>query len=123
MSYELVAKQENNLFQTFRGKMGSLSLTIIFGVPCSFWTVFIKELVIVLTSNGRDSAHKCAYLVILSTTTMMTLFPSEHGKHVIKSIETSVHLWLGMESGCKRPGVLIVSTLFCWQTKHSAKKF
>ena len=31
--------------------------------------------------------------------------------------------WLGMDKGCNRPGVLIVSTLFCWQTKLSATNF
>ena len=34
--------------------------------------------------------------------------------------ETSSQRWLGMDKGCNRPEVLIVSTLFCWQTKHSA---
>jgi len=73
--------------------------------------------------NGWDNAQKCAYLVSLSTTTMMTLFPSDLGKPVIKSIETSSQRWLGMSKGCNKPGVLIVSTLFCWQTKHFSTNF
>ena len=51
--------------------------------------------------------------VNISTTTMMTLFPSDLGKPVIKSIEISSQRWLGMDKGCRSPGVLILSTLFC----------
>jgi len=51
---------------------------------------------------------------------MMTLFPLDLGKPVIKYIETSSQHWLGMDKGCDRPGVLIVSTLFCWQ-RHASE--
>ena len=92
----------------FPVKMESLSLTIIFGVPCSFWTVSIKELATVLSLKGWNSAHKCAYLVCLSTTTMMALFHSDFCKPMIKSIKASIHHWLGMEIGCRIREVLIV---------------
>ena len=74
---------------------------------------------IILALKGWESAQKFAYLVSLSTTTMMTLFPSDLGRPVIKSIETSSQRWLGMTNGCRRPGFLVVLTLFCWQTKYS----
>ena len=35
--------------------------------------------ILLLALNGCDNAQKCAYLVSLSTTTMMTLFPLELG--------------------------------------------
>jgi len=69
-----------------------------------------------------EKAQKCVYLVSLSTITMMTLFPLEFNKPMMKSMETSSQHWLGMDNGCKIPGVLIVSTLFCWKTKYSAKR-
>src|ERR1700731_4124075 len=103
--------------------MGSLSLTIIFGFPCSFLIVSINAVETVLALNGCVNAQKCAYLVSLSTTTMMTLFPSNLGKPVIKSIETSSQCWLGMDKGCNRPWVLIVSTLFCWKTNIRPQTF
>ena len=35
-------------------------------------------------------------------------------------MENWVYSWRCMDNGCKRLGVSIVSTLFCWKTKHSA---
>ena len=103
--------------------MGYFSLTIIFGFPCSFWIVSINQITIVLALKGWYNAQKCAYLVSRSTTIMMTLFHSKLGKHVIKYTKTSSQHWLGIDKGCNRPRVLIVSTLFCWKSKHSTTNF
>ena len=73
----------------------------------------------VLALKGWERSQHCAYLVSLSTTTIIKLFPSDWGRLVIKYIDTSSQCWHGMLSGCKRPGVLTISTLFCWKTKHS----
>ena len=43
----------------------------------------------ILALKGSESAQTCEYLVSLSTTTMITLFPYDLGRFVIKSIETS----------------------------------
>ena len=74
-----VPKQENNYVQKCPENMGSLSLTIIFGLPCSFWTISMNAVTTILDLKGWESAKKCAYLVSLSTITMMTLFPSDFG--------------------------------------------
>jgi len=66
--------------------MGSLSLTIMFGFPCQFWIASINAVEILFALNGWDNAQKCAYLVTMSTTTMMKLYPLDLGKLVIKSI-------------------------------------
>ena len=70
-----------------------------------------------------DNAQKCAYLVSLSTTTMMTLSPSDLGKPVIKSIEISSQCWLEMDKECRRPMVLIVSTFFARKPNILAQNF
>ena len=100
--------------------MGSMSLTIIFGLPCSLWIVSMNVVETVLSLKRWESAQKCVYLFSLSTITMMTLFPSDFGNPVMKSMETSSQHWIGMANGCKRPGVLIFSTWFCWKTKNSS---
>jgi len=110
---------QKKIVQKFLVKIGALSLTIIFGLPCSFWNVSINLMATVLDLNGWESDKKFAYLFSISTITMMKLFPSDFGNPVMKSMETSSQRWLGMANGCKRLGVLIVSTLFCWQTKIS----
>ena len=69
--------------------MGSFSLTIIFGFPRSFWIVSINVVETIMDLKGLHNAQKCVDLVSLSTTTMMKLFPSDLGKTMIKSIETS----------------------------------
>lgn len=125
MSYELIEYQEkeNNYVQKFPVRMGSLSLTIIFWFTCRFWIVSINKIMIVLALKGWDSTKKCAYLVRLSTSTMMTLFHSHLGKPMIKSIETSSQHYLGMNNVCKITIILIVSILFSWKAKHSTTKF
>jgi hypothetical protein len=50
-------------------------------------------------------------------------FPSNFGRPMIRSIETSSQLWICMANGSRWPRVLIVSPLLCWQTKHSTTKF
>ena len=66
-----------------------LSLTIIFGFPCSFWVVSMNVAAIVPVLKGCERAQKCAYLVSLSMTTIITLFPLDLGIPMIKSINTS----------------------------------
>ena len=124
MSYESVEYPNKKIIRSKVSSENGILVTYYnIWSTCRFCTVSIKELVIVIAFKGWDSAHKCAYLVSLWTTTMMTLFPYDFGEPIIKYIETSIHLCLGMESGCRRLGVLIVSTLFCWKTKHSATNF
>ena len=54
-----VPKQEINSVQKILVKMVSLSLTIIFGFPCSFWIVYIHVIANVLAFNGWYNAQKC----------------------------------------------------------------
>ena len=61
--------------------------------------------------NGCLSGWKCAYLDKRSTTTMMTFFPQDNGNPYMKSMEISVHILLGMGSGCNKPAGRVLSDL------------
>ena len=118
-----VPKHENKSFQKWLVKIGSRSLTMTLGLPCSFWIFSKKTFSTILAVKGCDNAMRCAYYVRRSTTTMMTLWPLDMGSPMMKSMDTSSHCCLGIDNGCKRPSFLTISPLFLWQTKHSSTKF
>ena len=125
MSYELVEylNKKNNSIQKFPIKMGSLSLTIIFGFPCIFWIVSINAVATILALNEWDNVQKCAYLVSLSITTVMTLFPSDLGKPMIKSIEITSQHWLGMDKGVEDSRCLLSQLYFAGKPNILPKNF
>lgn len=84
-----VTEQENISFQKVPVIFGYLSLTIILGIPCSFWIIYMNVVGNVIALKGWEREQKWAYFVSQSTTTMMTLFPLNFSRLVIKSIETS----------------------------------
>ena len=120
MSYELIEYQDKKIISSknYQWKWDLCHSEIIFGFLCRFWIVSINEVATISALKGSYNAQKCAYLVSLSPITMMTLFPSELAKAMINSIEISTQCWLGMNKGCRRPGVSSVPSLFFWKTKY-----
>ena len=52
-------KQENNSFQFFPMKIGSLSLTIICWFPCSFWTMSMNSITTILAVKRWERKKVC----------------------------------------------------------------
>jgi hypothetical protein len=78
----------------------SIAISYIISVYCEdyagYFTVILPFLAFyfcfayfIYLVSCRESAHKHVYLVILSTITMMTLFPSDFSNPMLKSMETS----------------------------------
>ena len=63
---------------------------------------------------------KWPYLVNLSTTTIIVVFPAEVGNPSTKSRDTSSHTNDGIGKGCRRPAGDRASLLFRWQVSHAA---
>ena len=59
----------------------------------------------ILALKGWQGEQKCAHLVSLSMMTITTLFPSNLGRPMIKSIKTSSQRWQGTFNGCRRLGI------------------
>lgn len=62
---------------------------------------------------GVLGVKKCVYLEKQSTTTNITLLPSDHGNPLIKSINLSIHGLVCKGKGCNRPGNIAEAVLFC----------
>lgn len=82
----------------------SLSDMILIGKPCNLYTFFSKISANSLAEKGWVKAIKWAYLLHLSTSTIMVSFPSDFGNPSIKSIDIWVQACWGTVKGCRRPG-------------------
>lgn len=74
-----VPQQRNNSFQNALLKILSRSETIVREMPWSFTILFRKALATVCVVKGCFEGMEWLYLVNLSTTTMMTVRPSDLG--------------------------------------------
>ena len=75
------------------------------------WTLKIWSEKLYATCEGAKvdgNAWKRSYMSIQSTTTIMIILFATLGIPTMKFIEMSIHIWLGMGSGCKAHGDLIV---------------
>jgi hypothetical protein len=73
--------KSNSSFQNVLRKMRSQSDTMVLGKPWSLTTLSRTARATSCTVNGCFNGMKCAYLVYLSTTTRMQLYPSDDGRH------------------------------------------
>src|SRR5919202_3829460 len=94
---------------------GPLSETMLSGSPCSLATFniygFANSSALVVSLH----AMKCRIFESLSTTTITALYPFDSGNPVMKSIETSFQLSVGMGSGLNIPNGACLAVLDRWQ--------
>jgi len=104
-------------------KIRFLSLTIMLGFSCNSWIVSMNVAIIALTLKILERKKKMGIVCKIIHHHHVEFFPSNFGRPMIRSVETSSQLWICMANGSRWPRVLIVSPLLCWQTKHSTTKF
>lgn len=119
---EMCVKLLKQFRPKFACKIGSRSDAIVAGIPCRRTMLCRNALATTDAENGCFSGTKCANFVYLSTTTMITSYPSLFSKPVMKSIVRSRHGPVGRGSGCKSPGGLQSSCFACWQIEHRLTK-
>jgi hypothetical protein len=99
--------------------IGSLSLTINFGIPCNQTTLTMNSSPTFFTEYGWATTVNYTYLVNLSTATMIEFFLAEFGSPSMKSKEITFHTD-GTGNGCSKPVGNHEPLLFHWQMLHSA---
>jgi hypothetical protein len=121
LKFRFVPNPLNSPFQKFEVNFGSLSDTIVLGIPCKRATSFKK----ISTTSAAwwvvFNGVKWAALVSLSTTTMIeSCCLLVLGSQVIKSIFTTSHFHSGMGKGCSNPAGCLCSALTFWHSIHMA---
>lgn len=85
------------------------------GIPCNLTMSLTNVCTIWTTINECLVLEKWAYLLSLSTTTIMALTLWDLGKPSMKSMEISSHMRSGISRGCNSPTGLRHFVLFFWQ--------
>jgi hypothetical protein len=121
LKFRFVPNPLNSPFQKFEVNLGSLSDTIVLGIPCKRATYFKKisatSAALWVVFNGI----KWAALVSLSTTTMIeSCCLLVLGNPVIKSIVTTSYFHSGIGKGCSNPAGCSCSALTFWHYIHLA---
>jgi len=96
--------------------MGSRSLMIDLGMPCSLITPSTNLSATPFAVNGWDKVKKWVNLLNLSTTTKIVSLPWEVGNPSTKSRVISSQTWQGMGKGCRSPIRESVSVFIFWHT-------
>jgi hypothetical protein len=96
-------------------KVGYLYKEMEVAMPCNLKMESKKIRAIKEVVNECGKAQKRVYLERLSNTTMFTDLLPALGSPTIKSINMSVHMCVGINSGCNSLGIFIVSPLFLRQ--------
>ena len=93
----------NNSCQNVLMNLLSLSLIMVFGMPCNLKTSLKNSLATCVVLKSMAMEKKCANFINLSTTTKMQSFPCALGKMVMKSMDILSHLCFGMGKDCNSP--------------------
>ena len=102
-------------------KRASLSLTILFGMPCFATTSLKIRSAMFAAVAGSLVGKNLAILLNLSTTTSTPVWPSVvAGKSVRKSMEMSCQGPAGVGNGWSNPAGFLEDSLLLWQISQAA---
>lgn len=108
----------NSSCQKLEVNRGSRSITMFKGMP-QFLTTFLKKSSAASSAIQEVShAMNTAYLLNLSTITIMLESPSTSSNCVMKSILTLAQGRTGMRRGCNKPAGCNFWALSCWQVRQ-----
>ena len=91
-------------------------------MPCNLKKISMKTWETNDGLKGCDKAQKRGYLERISTATMMNNLLPTQGSSTIKSIEISIHIYIGTRSGCSAPCDFTISPSCPCKVLHATKK-